>query len=248
LLHRKLRAEGYRRVLMSSRDACLWFQLLMAIRDAHKDMHTSDYDVLYFYTSRVPRTNPSDSYAAYVNRLLERSPALIVDIGGTGKTLHYLTHNPKIKPCDFWLLVWYNKATQIARDYERSAGWPDNWPPIPPNGITGCNSVEVANLANHDMIVDVVDGLPVYQRDKLDPTTWQPIQTMHKAFYTCLDALRFYDLWEDFHASDAAVMAALKHFAAKFGETWQVGEYFVNDGNREISTLLSLLKAEGEKL
>jgi hypothetical protein len=40
----------------------------------------------------------------------------------------------------------------------------------------------------------------------------------------------------------------LKHFAAKFGETWQVGEYFVNDGNREISTLLSLLKAEGERL
>lgn len=161
LLNAKMVEGGYERLLLCSRDC---FLLHHAMEWLFGD---EGYEVEYFYTSRLTRYRPSESYAAYARERLS-GKTLVVDMNGSGKSLKFMTDMFGGTP----LLV---------------CGMGNTVPSLTQNGIR-----ETSNLAPHAMVADFVDGKPVY----VNPTNqnWEKpeIVMMHDAFRVCLETLLKY--------------------------------------------------------
>jgi hypothetical protein len=150
--------EGYTRLLLCSRD-CYLLHLLM------KRLFGGSYDIEYFYTSRLTRYRPSETYAAYAKERLS-DKTLVVDMNGSGKSLKYMTDmfgGTPMLVCGIGAVV----------------------PVLVSNGIR-----ETSNLAMHPMVADVVDGRPVYANPTNQDWRKSEILVMHEAFKECLVATR----------------------------------------------------------
>ncbi|VVB51630.1 Uncharacterised protein [uncultured archaeon] len=82
LVHRRVLAGGFKRLLLASRDCWLWHQLFTALNLG------GEYDVVYWLTSRLVRYFPSETYKRYLAGLLS-VPALAVDLCGFGTSLRH---------------------------------------------------------------------------------------------------------------------------------------------------------------
>ena len=82
VLHKRMIDGGYTRLLLCSRDCHLLNQLMQLL--------FPERDIRYFYSSRLTRYRPSDSYAKYARNLIG-SKTLIVDMNGSGNSLKYFT-------------------------------------------------------------------------------------------------------------------------------------------------------------
>lgn len=222
-LHRRLLAGGFRRVLMSSRDCCLWVELQQRMRD----LLGADYDVVYFYTSRIARAKPTLEYLVYVKKFLN-VPTLTVDLGGTGCSSNILDRKlfqafPFALPLPFVLLFWY----KVMADKQQR--------PAPEYLLTGDNAVEVANLAKHGKVLTVdALGNPILQRGLIDYAMYSPIVTMHNAFHIAMNLMPLYQLQNEVAAvSDEVVRKT-------------IGNLF-NNGYRNNPALLTLKAALGKE-
>jgi hypothetical protein len=83
LLDAKMKAEGFTRLLLCSRDCYLLHQLMARL-------FAGSYEIEYFYTSRLTRYRPDGRYATYAKDKLAGN-TLIVDMNGSGNSLKYLT-------------------------------------------------------------------------------------------------------------------------------------------------------------
>ncbi len=200
LLHRKLAVEKLDRVLMCSRDAFLWHQLQQKVRNLHND---TDYEVVYFYTSRLTRHFPSSEVLKYSRQMLS-DKALIVDVCGSGQSLTRLTTHLALK-LSLWLLV----------------GYPDSkrglYPRIPyAIEWLGTTAIELANLAKHPMVSDFAQKLdgtfaPVF----VNPTgiDWEQIpqiNAMHEAFTLAISVMPNYDFSTDLRVDNSRLIAMLR--------------------------------------
>jgi hypothetical protein len=129
LLDAKMREGGFTRLLLCSRDCYLLCGLM------HKLFN--GYEIQYFYTSRLTRYRPSDSYAEYAKDRLS-GKTLVVDMNGSGNSLKYMTDMFGGTP----LLV---------------CGFGNVVPFLVAGGIR-----ETSNPAPMAMVGDVVDGSPIY--------------------------------------------------------------------------------------
>lgn len=84
-----------RRVLFSSRD-CFY---LVKIFDA---LFNNSIESKYFYTSRIARIHPTETYKAYCSSLIN-DQTLVVDLCGTGNSLGSLYKSLQIQPKTFFL-------------------------------------------------------------------------------------------------------------------------------------------------
>lgn len=180
-LHRYVIAQGFENVLMSSRDASLWIDLMRWIRN----MNNSAYGVEYFYSSRIARHLPSLEYLQYCRRATGEKKTLLVDVVGTGISIKALLDRLNIM--SGWLLVGYPKA-------------------VIPSGMQGTNDgakIEHANLARHPMVADVVGGTPKYfNAANIDWENAPEIVAMHKSFYHTISCMSRYDFSADVQVSD----------------------------------------------
>lgn len=80
-------SAGYTKILMSSRDCRIW----QGIFDKVCEISGSSIESEYFYTSRVARMNPSESYISYASSKFVNG-SLWVDLCGTGWSMWSLLH------------------------------------------------------------------------------------------------------------------------------------------------------------
>jgi hypothetical protein len=83
LLDAKMKAEGFTRLLLCSRDCYLLHRLM-------DNEFRTDYEIEYFYTSRLTRYRPSPTYAVYAKERLA-GKTLVVDMNGSGNSLKHMT-------------------------------------------------------------------------------------------------------------------------------------------------------------
>jgi hypothetical protein len=162
LIDAKMKAEGFSKLLLCSRDCYNLFQLM---RRTMARRNEDAYEIEYFYTSRLTRYRPSESYAKYAKDKLS-GKTLVVDMCGSGRSLKHLTYKFGGSP----LLVVSGSNV------------------VPSLIVAGLR--ETANLAPHAMFSDVdAQGHPVY----LNPAgvDWQKpeITEPHKAFLLAVECL-----------------------------------------------------------
>lgn len=183
-LHRYVTSNGFENVLMSSRDAYLWIDLMRWVRN----VHNATYGIEYFYSSRIARHLPSPDYLQYCRQAAGDKKTLLVDVIGTGLSIKALLG--KLNLMSGWLLVGYPKA-------------------VLPSGMQGTNGgakLEHANLARHPMVADVIDGIPKYfNAANIDWENAPEIVAMHKAFYHTLSCMSRYDFGVDVQVSDETI-------------------------------------------
>jgi len=174
----------YDNILMSSRDCFLWAKLQEKIC---KKLH-GEYKVHYFYTSRIARTVSSTSYLHYLDNLLT-SRSVVIDLCGYGRTLPLLLNASKYPDTDILLLSKYNDPGRMSRAQALVSG---------PNIKKVDSLIERPNLARHPMVVDVVNGLPVYGNPaKIPWETLPEIEVMHSAFAKAMEVMDNYDVMDD---------------------------------------------------
>jgi hypothetical protein len=222
LIHRKMVAEKRDRLLMCSRDACMWQHLQKAIRDLHhaeplwwgalggknSGQHmVIPYDVRYFLNSRLTRYKPSDDYMEYAKQMITPS-TLILDLCGSGWSLRHFQEHFEQKP-DCMVLIGYENmgVNPHAQNSTMAPGMPYMFPWM------GSDTPEMANFAKHPMIEDVVDGKPRYSNVKgVDWENHPQIAVMHEGFNACLDINNesYYSLTKDINVSDETLKKVFK--------------------------------------
>jgi hypothetical protein len=80
VLNTKVKAEGYTRLLLCSRDCYFLYCLMCSL--------FQEYEIEYFYTSRLMRYRPNAAYTEYAKSRIT-GKTLIVDMCGTGNSLKY---------------------------------------------------------------------------------------------------------------------------------------------------------------
>lgn len=174
LLHRM--TAGRSDMLMSSRDCYLWSKLQPKVRDLIGD---SNYAIHYFYTSRIARLAATPSYVQYTNDCMGGAP-VVVDLCGFGRSLPKLIAKTNHPNAPIWLMSKYPD--------------PGNTTSVQALHHAGDSYIERANFAEHAMVVDVVDGKPVFS----NPTSvqWEDIpevKAQHRTFMHALSLISNYD-------------------------------------------------------
>lgn len=70
-------ARGFKRILFTARDSCLWIKLFRHL--------FPQYESIYFHSSRFIYSSPTPAFTDYVDGLYQQG-TVIVDVRGTGKT------------------------------------------------------------------------------------------------------------------------------------------------------------------
>jgi len=191
-LHMFAEEHSAKILLMSARDCCLWVDLQKDICERLG----GHYEVEYFPSSRVVRNVPSAKYTAELNSRLAKG-AVIVDVGGTGKSIARLLEKSPAPLTPGFLITKY--------------GWTniDGYGPINTDRVLGLTSIsdnilEDINCAKHGMYLDW---------DETAKTTFdwnrEEVTVMHDAFNVARLALRGQPL----PAYNADVLGRLIHSA-----------------------------------
>ncbi len=160
-------------LLMSARDCCLWVDLQKDICERLG----GHYEVEYFPSSRVVRNVPSPKYTEELHSRLLAKGTIIVDVGGTGKSIARLLANSPAPATPGFLITKY--------------GWTniDGYGPINTDRVIGLsgisdNILEDINCAKHGMYLDWdVTAKTVFDWNR------EEIAVMHDAFHVARAAL-----------------------------------------------------------
>ena len=196
---------GCKTILMSARDCCLWTPAVWSL-DKQKV-------VKYFYTSRIARVFPSDSYLKYVNGLLDE-PSLFVDLDGTGWSLRRLIAKTKRPDSPVLLAVRVRNAGQEAGQESLAASVD-----CPTEHLAEGYEValEPANYARHPMVKDVDVAVSFTNPTGFDWQCSPEIFHQHKVFGAAMRVLSNYDLSDDLQVSDEALKSTMQTILSWYG-------------------------------
>lgn len=155
---------GIQKILFSSRD-CLYMSRFFSLLSEKAGWNVASE---YFYTSRLTRIDPSESYLRYFRTIADER-SLVVDLCGTGWSLGQLYGRAGINPQTFMLHDLKNKSDLIATYDKLRKG-----EQIPTMALVADASInngflEMANYVDSGMTVDVKDVpgtlsvLPVFE-------------------------------------------------------------------------------------
>lgn len=178
-LARFVEENKIKRVMFSSRDAAIW----CLVFHAYRKLIGLDCEIEYFYTSRLCRRNPSESYKQYARKLQGKS--LLVDFCGTGWSGAHLLKTLELDTPQFLMF----KLPKSLR-YERVA-------PSPPSEIFSICShnipsnfiLEIVNSASHGTVVDVKHGEPVLGHDNRSKEALDYIDHMNRVYFSIVNRL-----------------------------------------------------------
>lgn len=182
-----------RSVLMSSRDCHLWDPLFQQVADRLGIACRSRY----FYTGRLPRTQPSSHYLRYARELFT-DDALVVDICGTGWSLSRLAGDLGVTGLPVFLLHHMPKVA-AQEDAAPSLETCDFYSAVPATA-RGVRSIhlEMANTAAHGTVHDVryVAGsvVPVFAEDRRPQPIRELVLAQERTFRTGIAMLSSYSL------------------------------------------------------
>jgi len=192
-----------KRILFSSRDCNLWLPVCQAVAAAAQ----MNFDMRYFFTSRMTRVKPSDPYLDYARAAID-SRTLVVDLCGTGWSLAHLFRQIGRRDQH----VAFLQRLHPRADYESVARTPDT--AIVHQllaDVEGCNNtaIEMCNYAHHGMVVDVREALgcevPVFAPDHRSDRVRAAISEQQAVAAGYLRSLREHGLAETLAASEDAL-------------------------------------------
>lgn len=179
--------KGWRRLLFSSRDCFMMFQLAeRLIGRMGLDLRCS-----YFFTSRLARVDPSADYLRYFESLCVEGEPVVVDICGTGWSLTRLFEAAGRPDTEiFFINLVVNP--KLAEAY-RSIGGTQRDPRV--NVLTQgghSSALEAFNATDHRMVASVVevDGVfvPVFADLRTPPRYDEMVRFSAHAFGLALEA------------------------------------------------------------
>lgn len=217
LVHRRMRP--FENLLLCARDCWLWHKLFVELKPK---MAGDWYEVEYFYTSRLTRYFPSNTYAEYLNFYLMR-PSMVVDLCGFGHSLKYLLGG-RAYPL---LLVGYDPCHVDCI----IPGWMN----------------EVTNFARHPMVSDVdQNGKPVYVNPlEADWEAIPELTVMHEAFLRAVVSVKHYDFTHDMERNDSEVRDALVSIFGHFDDYVMALSLLTQFRVQEAQATSDLLAARG---
>ena len=196
LLHRK----NPTRILMSSRDCCLWQHIQKIIRD----LCGGKYEIVYFKTSRLSCAHPTPSYIQYVNGLM---PATLVDIEGSGSSFScLLNHLHKDMPIVFIVHV-PPPNSKIQAFVERQG------PSL---------HMEFANFDRQAMYIDEIN---TFNPTNIDWSGMKEIEVMHDTFMLACSVVKNYNFVADFGVSDDILYKLLNSCLLKLEQAQETFEF-----------------------
>ena len=153
-LLRRAREAGWDNILFSARDGFLWSR----VYDEVRRRLTIAPAAAYFYTSRIARAQPSESYLEYFTRVRSGKRNVAVDLCGTGWSLSRLIERSPDPQTEIFLLHRI-ELTHLLETYSRYGALthPINVDSVIRRGPkSGDNDVlEDLNRALHPMVEDV---------------------------------------------------------------------------------------------
>ncbi len=186
---------GVGRILFSARDCCLWHELVRSLIKIYSIPVTTEY----FYTSRVARVFPSDDYKAYFRSLAAQDGVVIVDVCGTGWSMGRLLQEVgDIEASMFF--IHHLQLPKLQQSYNEMAlvRNPPSIFSIVSGGSFHNNYLEMANFANHPMVVDVMQinehFAPQFANRYYDQATREVIDTSYDVFRRALDIMQNFPL------------------------------------------------------
>jgi hypothetical protein len=176
-LHQYVVSHGIQRVLMCSRDCCLWVRLQHIVCERLG----GEYTMEYIPSSRICSNVPTANYLHELNTRLD-VPTVIVDVGGTGKSLSRLVARSVAPNTRIFLLTRYSWV-------DIDAYGPIDLTQVHSFLDLSNNTMESVNVATHNMYVDWDTQLPTsfdWNREE--------VRVMHEAFLVACDALQHYPI------------------------------------------------------
>lgn len=191
LVLRAARQGGIEQILASGRDCYLWLKIITRIQEDLVPGITSHY----FLTGRVTRTFPSESYKAYVRRLVGGKKTFVLDLCGSGLSMKKLFEKldlPTAQP----LLLHKMKATTVRTRNVASAALEKGVPVyalLDPAIYYDNIPAELANPAPHPTVFDVVseNGIDraIHPDWPIEPITKRYADVQERAFDAALGPL-----------------------------------------------------------
>jgi len=188
LLLRRAVRSGVRKILFSSRDGNIWLPMARAIA-ASRGL---DIAMDYFFTSRLTRVKPSESYLDYARKTITPG-SIVVDVCGTGWSLAHLFERLGLRG----QTIAFLQKLPARADYEAMA-------PTPPGSeiaqlfaeVESVNNtaIEMCNYATHGMVIDVRDALgspvAIFAEDRRSARVKNGVEAQQATARIFLDALR----------------------------------------------------------
>ncbi|WP_377298443.1 hypothetical protein [Rhizobium sp. SGZ-381] len=201
-----VRQRGCRRVLFSSRDCDMWVPLFEEV--ARRMGVTCKAE--YFYTSRLAKMQPSESYLAYArDRIGEDS--IVVDLCGTGWSLSHLAERLGLSKVP----VFFLHKLPSAKAYEELSQTPDACvfhALIRADAPDVFNTIlEMSNYSDHGMVRDVrmIDGfaVPVLAEDERGPRDHAAVKAQKETFALAVSLMENFDLNHVLQLDQASISA-----------------------------------------
>ena len=191
-LARRVSALGKTQIAFCSRDCNLWLPLFERVAD----QMNVEVDARYFLTSRLARKKGSEAYLDYARDFLAPH-SLVVDLCGTGWSLAHLADRLGVSRFDLFL-VDHLPPFDL---YERAAKTPATCTvhTLFPTKRVGNNVVlEVANLADHAMLVDMKKAgrgfLPQFASTTFTADEERAVAVQRHAFQKAVEIMDAHDL------------------------------------------------------
>lgn len=191
-LKMEIKKQGLSNVLFSSRDCYNLYRLFSFFNDKCQWNIPSHY----FYTSRISRVSPSDSYIKYFNNLAT-SDSAVIDLCGTGWSLGHLYERVGFYP-NTYLLHDLSDTSGVKVEYEKIKKSNHNITitSLVSNSVLNNACLEQVNYIDSGMLLDVLvlDGvcsmIPVFENPNYPEKVMKVIKNMdvvHKSFFDTLD-------------------------------------------------------------
>ena len=196
---------GASNILFSSRDCYYLSRLFNLLREQARWNIASEY----FYTSRICRTSPSDSYLKYFQS--RASPnTLVVDLAGTGWSLEQLYEKAGVTPHTF--LLHHLSNSPLKERYQQIQKSEKSIIPFSMlDGLPLDNSqLETVNYVDSGMVLDVlvVDGydsaIPVLEYPNYPKSTVNVIRNIESTHELFANVLAHFDLPALVHEIEAS--------------------------------------------
>lgn len=201
-----VRQLGCRRVLFSSRDCDMWVPLFEEV--VRRMGLTCKAE--YFYTSRLAKMQPSDSYLAYARDRIAKD-SIVVDLCGTGWSLSHMAARLRLSNVP----VFFVHKLPSAKAYEDLSRTPDACAfhaLIRHDAPDVFNTIlEMCNYSDHGMVRDVrmVEGfaVPVLAEDERGPRDHAAVRAQKETFALAVSLMENFDLNHVLQLDQASISA-----------------------------------------
>ncbi len=185
---------GATNILFSSRD-CYYLHRIFNLLQEKANWNIGSE---YFYTSRVCRSSPSDTYVKYF-KARATPDTLVVDLCGTGWSLGHLYEKADVVPHTFLLHFLGAASKEMYKDFRRGGRHISPFWLVEGGGLD--NSLfEMANYIDAGMTTDVlvIDGydsvIPVMEHPNYPSNTMTAIRNIDHIHQMFADVLEHFDL------------------------------------------------------